>query len=138
MEEMECMRKGERVKGCECIACDGRINDGKGDECREVHEDTASTRLGCCRHLHKLCLHNPCPQKFHFLGQAGRFSLPPGWLCSSQKRGTSSQILSRRHTQTKTLQSFGFVTSVINKKQTSIRWNHTHNTHWVHLKCTHI
>ena len=26
----------------------------------------------------------------------------------------------------------------INKKQTSIRCNHTHNTHWVHLKCTHI
>ena len=25
----------------------------------------------------------------------------------------------------------------INKKQTSIRCNHTHNTHWVHLKCTH-
>ena len=24
----------------------------------------------------------------------------------------------------------------INKKQTSIRYNHTHNTHWVHLKCT--
>ena len=26
----------------------------------------------------------------------------------------------------------------INKKQTSIRFNHTHNTHWVHLNCTHI
>ena len=26
----------------------------------------------------------------------------------------------------------------INKKQPSIRCNHTHNTHWVHLKCTHI
>ena len=26
----------------------------------------------------------------------------------------------------------------INKKQTSIRCNHTHNTHWVHLKYTHI
>ena len=25
-----------------------------------------------------------------------------------------------------------------NKKQTSIRCNHTHNTHWVHLKCTQI
>ena len=25
----------------------------------------------------------------------------------------------------------------INKKQTSIRCNHTHNTHWVHLKFTH-
>ena len=26
----------------------------------------------------------------------------------------------------------------LNKKQTSIRSNHTHNTHWVHLKCTQI
>ena len=26
----------------------------------------------------------------------------------------------------------------INKNQTSIICNHTHNTHWVHLKCTHI
>ena len=26
----------------------------------------------------------------------------------------------------------------INKKQTSIRCNHTHNTHWVHLNSTHI
>ena len=37
---------------------------------------------------------------------AVRRSLPPGWLCSSQKRGTSSQILAQRHTQTNTLQSF--------------------------------
>ena len=35
-----------------------------------------------------------------------------------------------------TLQSFGF--AVINKKQISIRCNHTHNTHWVHLKCIYI
>ena len=76
--------------------------------------------------------------RFRFFGQAGRRSLPPGWLCYSQNQGTSSQILARRHTQTNTLQSFGFVTSVINKKQTSIRCNHTHNTHWVHPKCTHI
>ena len=34
--------------------------------------------------------------RFRF-GQAGRRSLPPGWLCSSQKWGTSSQILARRH-----------------------------------------
>ena len=30
-----------------------------------------------------------------FFGQAGRHSLPPGWLFSSQKRGTLSQILAR-------------------------------------------
>ena len=73
-----------------------------------------------------------------FFGQAGRRSLPPGWLCSSQKRSTSSQIMARRHTQTNTLQSSGFVSSVINKKQSSIRCNHTHNTRWVHLNCPQI
>ena len=36
-----------------------------------------------------------------------------------------SGLMTRWHTQ-------------INKKQTPIRCNHTHNTHWVHLKCTHI
>ena len=66
-----------------------------------------------------------------FFGQAGRRSLPPGWLCSSQKRGTSSQILARRHT----LQACH---KQISKKQTSIKYNHTHNTHWVHLNCTQI
>ena len=30
-----------------------------------------------------------------FFGQAGRHSLPPGWLCSSQMRGTSSQNLNQ-------------------------------------------
>ena len=75
--------------------------------------------------------------RFHFL-QAGRRSLSLGWLCSSQRRRTSSQILARRHTQTNTHQLYGLVTSVTNKQQTSIRCNHTHNTHWVHLKCTHI
>ena len=83
-----------------------------------VQENTSCTRLDCCGHLHKLCIHNPCPQRWgpdsDFL-QVGRRSLPPGWLYSSQKRGTSSQILARRHTQTNTLQSFGFLTSVTNK-----------------------
>ena len=78
--------------------------------------------------------------RFVFWGQAVRRTLPPGCLCSSGKRWTSSQILVRRHRQTNThhshsLQSFGFVTFVINKQQTSIRCNHTH---WVHLKCTQI
>ena len=30
------------------------------------------------------------------------------------------------------------MTFVRNNKQTSIRCNHTHNTHWVHRKCTQI
>ena len=75
-----------------------------------------------------------------FFGQAGRRSLPPGWLCSSQKLGTSSQILARRYTQTNTpdICICDLCHKQINKKQTLIRCNHTHNTHWVHLKCTQI
>ena len=44
------------------------------------------------------------------------------------------------HTQTNTLVIWicNLCHKLINKKQTSIRCNHTHNTHWVHLKCTHI
>ena len=59
----------------------------------------------------------PCPQRWgpdSIYGQPGRRSLH-GWLFSSQKRGTSSQILARRHIQINTLQSYGFVTSVTNK-----------------------
>ena len=41
-----------------------------------------------------------------FFGQAGRRYLPPGWLCSSQKRGTTSQILARRHTHKQTHSSY--------------------------------
>ena len=97
-------------------------------------KDTACTRLECCRHLHKLCLHNPCPVgKFPFFGQAGRRSMPPGWLRTLQRRGMSSQILARRHKQTHS--SHGFVTSVINKQHNLIRCN---DTHWVHLKYTQI
>ena len=33
---------------------------------------------------------------------------------------------------------FGLCHKQINKQHTSIRFNHTHNTHWVHLKCTQI
>ena len=56
--------------------------------------------VGMLQHLHKSCLHNLFPHRWWpdsvFLGK------PPvaGCLCSSQKRGTSSQILARRHTQT--------------------------------------
>ena len=97
--------------------------DNVNKRCILVQEDTTCTRLDCCRHLHKLSLHNPCPHRWEpnsVFGQAGRRSLPHGWLCSSQKRGTSSQILDRRHAQT------------------TIRCDHSHNTYWVHLKCTHI
>ena len=69
-------------------------------------------------------------------GQVDRRSLPPGWLCSSQKRGMSSQILARRHTQIHTVQSFGFVTYVTNKytrnKPQSDVTTHTAHTSEMH------
>ena len=65
---------------------------------------------------------------------ASRPSLPR--LCSSQKRGTSIQILTWPHTPV--IWICDLCHKQINKKQTSIRCNHTHNTHWVHLKCTQI
>ena len=72
----------------------------------QVQEDTACTRLDCCRHLHKIVSTQSLPPemgaRFIFFGQACRRFLSPGWLCSSQKRGTSSPILARRHTQTLT------------------------------------
>ena len=73
---------------------------------------------------------------------ASRPSLPAAWLilCSSQKRGTSSQILARRHTQINTpvIWICDLCHQQIKKQQTSIRCNHTHNTHWVHLNCIQI
>ena len=108
-------------------------------------EDTACTSLECYRHMYTLCLLNPSPRDGSpipfFLGQAGCRALLPGWLCSSQKRVASSQILSRRpHTNKHTLVVWicDLRHKQINKQQTSIRCNHTHNTPWVHLKCTHI
>ena len=106
-----------------------------------VQEGTACTMLDCCRNLRKSCLHNPCPQRWGpipFFGQADRRSLPPGCLCSSQKWGTSSHILARRHTQTThtpVIWICDLCHQQINKKQTPIRCNHTH---WVHLNYTHI
>ena len=46
-----------------------------------VQKDTACTRLDCCRHLHKLCLHNPCPQKWgpNSVFRSIRQSLPAAW-----------------------------------------------------------
>ena len=40
-------------------------------------EDTACTRLECCRHLHKLCLHNPCSQRWGPLPFLGKPAVPP-------------------------------------------------------------
>ena len=58
------------------------VNDDMENETMKVQEDTACTRLDCCRHLHKLCLHNPCPQRWgpDSVFWASRPSLPAVWL----------------------------------------------------------
>ena len=47
-------------------------------------KDTACMRLECCRHLNKLCLHNPAPrdERGNSVCWASRTSLDAGWLCS--------------------------------------------------------
>ena len=80
-------------------------HDNLTDRPKTVQEDTACTRLDCCRHLHTLCLHNLCPQRWgpdSGFWESQPSLLPPGWLCSSQKRGTSSLILAQRHTHKQT------------------------------------
>ena len=69
--------------------------------------------------------------------KAGRSSLPGAGLAAPHKSGGRRVKSWPDDTQTNTLQSFG-CHKQINKKQTSTRCNHTHDTHWVHLKCTHI
>ena len=120
-----------------CVICSllKFVSDASGDHMVEVQEDTACTRLDCCRN----CVYTiPAPRDggpIPFFGQAGRRSLPPGWLCSSQKRGTSSQTLVQQHTNT--LQSFGFVTSVINIK-TNLNQMQPHTQHTVGSSEMHI
>ena len=107
-------------------------------------EDTACTRLECCRHLHKLCLHNPCPQRWGpitFFWQAGRRSLPSGWLCSTQKRGRRVKSWpddTHKHTHSTVIWICDLCHKQINKKHTSIRCNYSHNTYRGHPKCTLI
>ena len=69
---------------------------------------------------------------------ASRPSLPASWLALifTKAGDVESNPGPTTHTNN-TLQSFGFVTSVTNK-ETSLRCNHTHNTHWVNLKSTQI
>ena len=57
--------------------------------------------------------------------KAGDFESNPGSTTHTNKHTPVNWICNLCHKQ-------------IHKKQTSIRCNHTHNTHWVHLKCTQI
>ena len=110
----------------------------------KVQEYTACTRLDCCKHLHKLCLHNPCHHGWgpDSVSLAIRRSLPAAWLAllltkagdAESNPGPTTHI--NKHTPVMWI--CDLCHKQINKKQTSIRCNHTHNTHWVYLKYTHI
>ena len=119
------------------------MNETDGDYRRIFHEDTACTRLECCRNLHKLCLHNPCPQRWgpDSVLWASPPALPSAWLALllTKAGDVESNPGPTTHTNkhTPVIWMCDLCHKQINKKQTSIRCNHTHNTHWVHLKCTH-
>ena len=106
-----------------------------------VQEDTVFTRLDCCRHLHKSCLHNPFPQRWgpDSVFWASRPLLPAAWLVLllTKAGDVESNPGPTTHTDkhTPVIWICDLCHKQINKKQTSIRCNHTH---WVHLNCTHI
>ena len=106
-------------------------------------QDATCTRLHCYRHLHKLCRHNPCPQRWgpYSIFWTSRPSLPAAWLAllltnSGDVESNLGPTTQNKHTPV--IWMCDLCHKQINKKQTSTRCNHTHNTHWVHLKCTHI
>ena len=73
---------------------------------------------------------------------ASRPSLPAAWLALLLTKAgdvesyPGSTTYTNKHTPV--IWICDLCHKQINKKQTSIRCDHTHNTHWVPLKCTHI
>ena len=110
-------------------------------------EDTACTMLECCRDLHKLMSTKSLPSEdvgpipFFF----GKPVVSPCHLVISAPHKSGGRRVKswpdHTHKQTSlVIWICDLCHKQINKKQTSIRFNHTHthNTHWVHLNCTHI
>ena len=93
-----------------------------------------------CGHMHKLCLHNLWGPDSVFW--TSRPSLPAAWLALHLTKAgdVESNLGPTTHTNkhTQVIWICDLCHKQINKKQSSIRCNHTHNTHWVHLNCTHI
>ena len=89
--------------------------------------------------MHKLCLHNPCPQMGpnSVLGKPA--VAPCAWLALLLTKAEDVELNPGPTTHTNKLTPViwicGLCHKQINKQQSSIRCNHTHNTHWVHLKC---
>ena len=98
-------------------------------------EDTAYTKLEYCRHLHNLCLHNCCPQRWgpDSILWASRPSIPAAWLALlfTKTGDVESNPGPTTHTNkhTPVIWIRDLYHKQIHKKQTLIRCNHTHNTH---------
>ena len=104
------------------------------------HEGTTCTRLECCRHLHKLCLHNPCSQRWGPIRFGGKPpSLPTSWLALLLTKALNVESnpgpTTYTYPHTPVIWICDLCLKQINKQQTSIRCNHPH---WVHLKSTQI
>ena len=103
-----------------CSLDDLIVYDDIADDCVKVQEDTACTRLDCCRHLHKLCLHNP-----DYVFWASRPSLPAAWLALllTKAGDVESNPGPTTHTNkhTPVIWICDLCHKQINKKQTSIR-----------------
>ena len=75
---------------------------------------------------------------------ASRPSLPAAWLAlllTLTKSGdveSNPGLTTHKNKHTPVIWICDLCHKQINKKQTSIRCNHTHNTHWVHLKYIQI
>ena len=107
---------------------------------KKTHTSRGWTAADICTN----CVYTiPVPEmgaRFRFL--ASRRLLPAAWLALllTKAGDVESNPGPATHTNkhTPVIWIFDLCHKQINKKQTSIKCNHTHNTHWVHLKCTHI
>ena len=122
-----------------CYLADLIVYNDTAEDCVKLQEDTTCTRLDCFRHLHKLCLHNPCPRyggPIPFLGKPAVAPCRMAGPAPNKSRGRRVKSWpDDTHKHTPVIWISDLSHKQINKKQTSTRCNHTH---WVHLKCTHI
>ena len=115
-----------------CVICSLLmfVSDASGYHMMEVQKDTACTTLDRCRHLHKLCLHNPCPQKLRpdSVFWASRPSLPAAWMALLLTKAVDVESNPGPTTHTAKHTPVNWIWDLchkqINKKQTSIRCNH--------------
>ena len=86
----------------------------------------------------------PCPQRWgpNSVFWASRPSLPAAWLVLLLTKAgdleTNPGPTTHAHIHAPVIWICDLCHKQTKKQQTSIRCNHTHNAHWVHLNCTQI